>query len=251
MEPVLVIEGLKKSFGDTEILKGIDLKVNKGDVIAVIGPSGTGKSTLLRCINLLEDPTEGVIHIGHSKFEASGNITKPPINNREKAKLRTKVGMVFQQFNLWPHMSVLQNIITSPMLVKGESKEVATQKAYEMLDLVKMKSKANNYPSNLSGGQQQRVAIARALTMEPDVMLFDEVTSSLDPQLSREVLEVMRGLATKGMTMLVVTHEMDFAEKVANRVLFMDGGVIVEDGSPQEVFRETKEERTKQFLHSI
>lgn len=248
MDPVLKVNGLKKSYGDTQILKGIDLQVNRGDVISIIGPSGTGKSTLLRCINLLEEPTEGTIQIGEDIIEAIPNIKKPRIYDKKIAKVRARVGMVFQQFNLWPHKSVIDNITMAPMLVNGETKEVAYEKAKKMLALVKMDSKADVYPNNLSGGQQQRIAIARALAMEPDLLLFDEVTSALDPQLSAEVLEVMKNLAKQGKTMLVVTHEMSFAEKVANRVIFMDSGNILEDGTPEQVFHNTLEQKTKEFI---
>lgn len=251
MNPVLKLVGLKKSYGETEVLKEINLEVNAGDVISIIGPSGTGKSTLLRCINLLEEPSAGTIYIGDSRVDALSSDKKPRLYDRQISKLRSQVGMVFQQYNLWPHLSVLENVTTSLVLVKKIPKAEAEKKAREMLKLVKMDDKALSYPNNLSGGQQQRIAIARALAMEPELMLFDEVTSALDPQLSAEVLEVMKSLANKGMTMLVVTHEMKFAEKVSNRVLFMDGGLIVEDGTPQQIFHETKEERTKQFLNTI
>jgi len=248
MKPVLRLEGLRKSYGDNEILKGVDLTVNKGEVIAVIGPSGTGKSTMLRCINFLEEPSAGTIYIGDEKVESLPPGAKARTYHPQITKLRSRVGMVFQQFNLWPHKSVLENIIEGPVLIKGEHKSQATAKAMHLLEMVKLSDKAKMYPSSLSGGQQQRVAIARALAMEPELMLFDEVTSALDPQLVGEVLEVMTKLAQEGMTMLVVTHEMKFAENVSTRVLFMDGGYIGEQGTPEEVFKHTKNERTKQFL---
>lgn len=251
MGVVLKLENLKKSYNDTEVLNEINLEVKKGDVISIIGPSGTGKSTLLRCINLLEEPTKGNIFIGNDKIETLKPNKKPRLFDKEIAKLRAQVGMVFQQYNLWPHMSVLENVMTAPIMVKGKSKEKAKNTAMKMLELVQMDNKAIEYPNNLSGGQQQRVAIARALAMEPELILFDEVTSALDPLLSAEVLEVMRDLAKQGMTMLVVTHEMNFAEKVSNRVIFMADGNIVEDGTPQQIFYEAKDERTKKFLRSI
>ncbi|MDF2963036.1 MAG: transporter related protein [Paenibacillus sp.] len=251
MKPILQIQGLRKSYGNHEILKGIDLSVNKGEVIAVIGPSGTGKSTMLRCINFLEEPTAGAIWIGDEKVESLPPKAKSRTYHPQITKLRTRVGMVFQQFNLWPHKSVLENIIEGPVLLKNVHKAEAVDKAKQLLELVKLGDKADKYPASLSGGQQQRVAIARALAMEPEVMLFDEVTSALDPQLVGEVLEVMTSLAKAGMTMLVVTHEMKFAENVSSRVLFMDGGVIAEQGTPEQVFRNTQNERTRSFLSSV
>lgn len=251
MKPILQIQGLRKSYGNHEVLKGVDLSVNKGEVIAVIGPSGTGKSTMLRCINFLEEPTAGSIWLGDEKVESLPSKAKARTYHPQITRLRTRVGMVFQQFNLWPPKSVLENIIEGPMLLKNVAKEEAIKKAKYLLELVKMVDKADKYPASLSGGQQQRVAIARALAMEPEVMLFDEVTSALDPQLVGEVLEVMTNLAQAGMTMLVVTHEMKFAENVSSRVLFMDGGVIAEQGTPQQVFRNTEHERTRKFLSSV
>ncbi|TDF98558.1 amino acid ABC transporter ATP-binding protein [Paenibacillus piri] len=250
MKPVLQIQGLRKSYGNHEILKGVDLSVNKGEVIAVIGPSGTGKSTMLRCINFLEEPTSGTIWIGDEKVDSLPPKAKARTYHPQITKLRTRVGMVFQQFNLWPHKSVLENIIEGPVLLKKIPKEEAIVKAKHLLQLVKLADKADHYPASLSGGQQQRVAIARSLAMEPELMLFDEVTSALDPQLVGEVLEVMTKLAQDGMTMLVVTHEMKFAENVSSRVLFMDGGVIAEQGTPEQVFRNTENERTRRFLSS-
>lgn len=251
LSSILKIKNLTKKFGDNTVLDKINFEVNKGDVIAIIGPSGTGKSTLLRSINLLEEPTGGSIIIKDNEIKSLPPNSKPRLYDKKIANLRKETGMVFQQYNLWPHMSVIDNLITAPMLVKKESKKIATQKAEEMLDLVQMREKMNVYPLNLSGGQQQRVAIAKALVMEPSVILFDEVTSALDPQLSREVLSVMIKLAKEGMTMIVVTHEMKFAEEVANRIIFMDNGKIIEDGPPNQIFHEPKEEKTKQFVQNL
>ncbi|MET3505296.1 amino acid ABC transporter ATP-binding protein [Halalkalibacter oceani] len=248
MEPLLKIEGLSKSYHDLEVLKGVDLTVNKGEVIAIIGPSGTGKSTLLRCINFLEEPTAGIVSIGEDKVESLPQHKKQRTFHPDITKLRTKVGMVFQHFNLWPHMSVLENVMEGPTLIKKKPKAEALEQAKYLLDLVKMGDKADQYPLSLSGGQQQRVAIARALAMEPELMLFDEVTSALDPQLVGEVLEVMTNLAKKGMTMLVVTHEMRFAENVATRVIFMNEGKIAEEGTPEKVFHNPDNPATKSFL---
>jgi ABC-type polar amino acid transport system ATPase subunit len=250
MKPILQLQGLRKSYGDHEILKGVNLTVNKGEVIAVIGPSGTGKSTMLRCINFLEEPTSGTIWIGEEKVDSLPLKAKARTYHPQITRLRTRVGMVFQQFNLWPHKSVLENVIEGPVLLKNVPKKEAVTKAMHLLDLVKLGEKADQYPMSLSGGQQQRVAIARALAMEPELMLFDEVTSALDPQLVGEVLDVMTKLALDGMTMLVVTHEMKFAENVSSRVLFMDGGVIAEEGTPEQVFRNTQHARTQHFLSS-
>ncbi len=251
LSSILQIKNLTKAFNDNTVLDKINLEVNKGDVIAIIGPSGTGKSTLLRCINLLEEPTGGSIIINDNEIKSLSPNSRPRLYDKEIAKLRKETGMVFQQYNLWPHMKVIDNLITAPILVKKETKKAATQKAEEMLNLVQMKEKMNAYPANLSGGQQQRVAIAKALVMEPSVMLFDEVTSALDPQLSREVLSVMIKLAKEGMTMIIVTHEMKFAEEVANRIIFMDSGKIIEDGPPHQIFHEPKEEKTKQFVQNL
>lgn len=236
------IKGLKKSFGELEVLKGIDQHISQGEKIVVIGPSGSGKSTFLRCLNLLETPTEGEIIVD------GDNITDPKININ---KIREKMGMVFQQFNLFPHLTILDNITLAPMKVKGLSNEAAQAKAMELLNRVGLSDKAQAYPAQLSGGQQQRIAIARALAMEPEIMLFDEPTSALDPEMVGEVLEVMKSLANDGMTMVVVTHEMGFAREVGSRLLFMDGGYVVEEGKPQEVFANPKNERTKSFLSKV
>jgi len=233
---------LCKSFGEIEVLKGINMKVSKGEVVCIIGPSGSGKSTLLRCINLLEEPTSGEIYIeGVSVMEHKKDINR----------LRQKVGMVFQQFNLFPHLKVIDNITLAPVKVRGMDKDAARAKAEELLARVGLKDRAEAYPSQLSGGQKQRVAIARALAMDPDVMLFDEPTSALDPEMVGEVLDVMKGLAKDGMTMVVVSHEMGFAREVSDRVLFMDGGIIAEEGTPAEMFHNPKNERTKAFLGKI
>ena len=236
------IKGLKKSFGELEVLKGIDQHISQGEKIVVIGPSGSGKSTFLRCLNLLETPTAGEIIVD------GDNITDPKININ---KIREKMGMVFQQFNLFPHLTILDNITLTPMKVKGLSNEAAQAKAMELLNRVGLSDQAQAYPAQLSGGQQQRIAIARALAMEPEIMLFDEPTSALDPEMVGEVLEVMKSLANDGMTMVVVTHEMGFAREVGSRLLFMDGGYVVEEGKPQEVFSNPKNERTKSFLSKV
>ena len=239
---MIEVDNLHKSFGKNKVLNGIDGVIKKGEVVVVIGPSGSGKSTFLRCLNLLEIPTSGQII-----FEGN-NITdkKTDIN-----KLREKMGMVFQQFNLFPHKTVLDNIILAPIKVKRLSKDEATKKAFELLDLVGLREKASAYPSSLSGGQKQRIAIARALAMEPDVMLFDEPTSALDPEMVGEVLNVMKDLASEGMTMIVVTHEMGFAREVGDRILFMDGGKILEEGTPKEIFDNPKNSRMIDFLSKV
>ena len=233
---------LQKNFGKLQVLKGIDIHVKKGEVMVVIGPSGSGKSTFLRCLNLLEEPTSGEIY-----FQEVSIISK----NNNIDMQRQKMGMVFQQFNLFPHMTILENITFSPMKVKKLSKEAAEKLAFELLKKVGLEDKANSYPSKLSGGQKQRIAIIRALAMKPDVMLFDEPTSALDPEMVGEVLEVMKELALDGMTMVVVTHEMGFAKEVGSRVIFMDDGYIVEDGTPEEVFNNPTNERTKEFLAKV
>lgn len=241
-ETLISIEGLHKYFGKNEVLKGIDLDIKSGEVVVIIGPSGSGKSTFLRTMNLLETPTKGVI-----TFEDVDITDK----KNDIFKMREKMGMVFQQFNLFPNMTVLENITLSPIKTKGVSKVEAEAKAYDLLDKVGLRDKADAYPASLSGGQQQRIAIARGLAMDPDVLLFDEPTSALDPEMVGEVLGVMQDLAKSGMTMAIVTHEMGFAREVADRVIFMDGGVIVEQGTPEEVFEQTKEARTKDFLSKV
>ncbi len=235
------IKGLKKSFGDLHVLKGIDLHIDEREVVVIIGPSGSGKSTLLRCINFLEEPTGGTITVDGIPLDSDANINK----------VREEVGMVFQRFNLFPHMTVLDNITLAPLKVRKMEKSRAEQTAQDLLDRVGLGDKADAYPNQLSGGQQQRVAIARALAMNPKVMLFDEPTSALDPEMVGEVLDVMQRLAESGMTMVIVTHEMGFAREVGTRLLFVDGGYIVEQGNPKEVFENPKEERTKLFLSKI
>lgn len=239
---MISVKNLQKNFEGTEVLKGVNVDINKGDVICVIGPSGSGKSTFLRCLNLLEQPTGGSII-----FEGNDLTDKKVDLNLH----RQKMGMVFQQFNLFPHMSVLQNMTCAPIMLKGLSKQEAEDKALELLDRVGLKDRADSYPNQLSGGQKQRVAIVRALCMEPDVMLFDEPTSALDPEMVGEVLDVMKELAHEGMTMVVVTHEMGFAREVSNRVLFLDDGVIAEEGSPEEIFANPKCERLQTFLAKV
>jgi polar amino acid transport system ATP-binding protein len=241
-KPVVRIENLHKYFGTLEVLKGVDLDVERGEVVCILGPSGSGKSTLLRCVNLLEKPTSGTIW-----FEDT-NITDPQTDIN---KIREHVGMVFQSFNLFPHLSAKGNVMLAQRKVLKRSKEESDRIAVEQLKKVGLGDRIDYMPAQLSGGQQQRVAIARALAMDPHVMLFDEVTSALDPELVRGVLDVMRELAQGGMTMMVVTHEMGFASDVADRVIFMDGGVIVEQGSPEEVFDHPQHERTKNFLGHI
>ena len=238
---MIVIKDLHKSYGANEILKGIDLHIKKSEVVVVIGPSGSGKSTLLRCVNYLEVPTSGSITINNETITRKTNINH----------IRAEVGMVFQHFNLFPHMTVLENITIAPVNVRKMSKEEANAKALELLKRVGLESKADSYPDQLSGGQQQRVAIARALAMEPQVMLFDEPTSALDPEMVNEVLDVMKDLAHSGMTMMCVTLEMGFAKQVASRVLFVDQGKILEDTTPNELFENPKHERTKEFLAKI
>ena len=240
--PPIQFEGLYKSFGELEVLRGIDLSVATGDVICIIGPSGSGKSTLLRCVNLLEVPTSGRVLI------EGIDITDP---NCDVDAVREKIGMVFQQFNLFPHLTVLKNLTIAQQKVLGRSEDEAVSVAEAMLARVGLADKRDEYPIRLSGGQQQRVAIARSLCMNPDMMLFDEPTSALDPELIGEVLDVMRALADEGMTMLVVTHEMGFAKQVADRVLFIDEGVIQEDGPPLEVLENPKNKRTQQFLRAV
>lgn len=237
------VNNLYKSFGKNNVLKGIDEHIKKGEVVVVIGPSGSGKSTFLRCLNLLEEPTSGNVI-----FEDNDITDKKKVDIN---KIREKMGMVFQQFNLFPHKTVLENLTIAPLKVKKISKEQAEKKALELLERVGLTNKAKAYPSSLSGGQKQRIAIARALAMEPDVMLFDEPTSALDPEMVGEVLSVMKDLAKEGMTMVVVTHEMGFAREVGDRILFMDGGKILEEGSPQEIFNNPKHIRTIDFLSKV
>lgn len=226
-EKVLIMNGIVKKYGQLHAVNGVDFSINKGEIVAIIGPSGSGKSTLLRCVNGLEEPTEGDIRLNGS------------------------TGMVFQHFNLFPHMTCMKNITYAPIKVKKEDKEEVNERALELLDLVGLSSKANAYPAQLSGGQKQRIAIARALAMQPDVMLFDEPTSALDPEITGEVLAVMKKLASKHMTMIVVTHEMGFAREVADRVIFMDSGKIIEEGSPDEIFERPKSQRLNEFLCSM
>ena len=241
-QSMISIQHLEKAFGETRVLTDVNIEIQKGEVVVVLGPSGSGKSTMLRCINLLETPTGG--HI----FIEGQEITDPKVNVN---KLREHVGMVFQQFNLFPHLSAKKNVMLAQMKVLKRSKEEAEKIAMERLAEVGLADRADFLPAQLSGGQQQRVAIARALAMDPHVMLFDEATSALDPELVRGVLDVMRELAEEGMTMVVVTHEMGFAREVADRVIFMEGGVVVEEGTPEEVFDHPKSERTKDFLGHI
>jgi len=239
---VIEVNNLHKSFGNLKVLKGISEKIRESEVVCVIGPSGSGKSTFLRCLNLLETPTSGEIWIDGIKITDQGaNINK----------IREEVGMVFQRFNLFPHMTALKNVALAPIKVRGLPEKEAYDRAYDLLQKVGLEDKADVYPGSLSGGQQQRVAIARALAMRPKVMLFDEPTSALDPEMVGEVLNVMKDLAKEGMTMIVVTHEMGFAREVGDRVLFMDDGIIVEKGTPQEIFFNAQNERTKSFLSKI
>jgi polar amino acid transport system ATP-binding protein len=239
---VIKVTNLNKYFGKLHVLKDINIEINKGEVVVIIGPSGSGKSTFLRCLNRLEEPTEGeIIFEGTSITDKNTNINI----------LRQKMGMVFQQFNLFPNMTVLDNITISPRKLKKVSKEEADKIAYGLLKRIGLSDKAQSYPTQLSGGQKQRIAIARALAMSPDVMLFDEPTSALDPEMVGEVLDVMKELASEGMTMVVVTHEMGFAKEVGDRVIFMDEGKILEQGTPDEIFKSPKEDRTKDFLRKV
>jgi len=242
METIIKVEHLSKKFGENEVLKDINYEIKQGEVVVIIGPSGSGKSTFLRCMNLLETPTSGQI-----LFEGQ-DITDP---KNDIFKMREKMGMVFQNFNLFPNMSVLDNITLSPVKVKKENKQAAETYAKELLQTVGLPDKVNAFPQSLSGGQQQRIAIARALAMKPDVMLFDEPTSALDPEMVGEVLGVMQRLAKEGMTMVIVTHEMGFAKEVGDKIVFMDGGYIVEEGTPEEVFGNPQHNRTKDFLSKV
>ena len=250
---VLVVEDLHKSFGQTEVLKGISLTAKNHDVLAILGSSGSGKSTFLRCINLLETPNSGRVWVNGELIQmAQGpNGTMQPADAQQIVRIRRKLSMVFQQFNLWTHMTALQNVMFAPVKVLGVDKQDAMQQAMAYLEKVGLANKSQHYPNQLSGGQQQRVAIARALAMEPDVMLFDEPTSALDPELVSEVLKVMRALAEEGRTMLVVTHEMGFAREVASRVVFFHQGKIEEEGRPAELFNQQKSARFQQFLSSM
>ena len=242
MESKISVKGLKKNFGRLQVLKGMDVEIREGEVVCLIGPSGSGKSTFLRCLNRLEDITDGTVVVdGYQISDKSIDINKVGEN----------IGMVFQHFNLFPHLSVLENITMAPVELKKMSKDEADKKAKELLKTVGLEEKADVYPAQLSGGQKQRVAIARALAMNPDIMLFDEPTSALDPEMVGEVLEVMKRLAAEGMTMVVVTHEMGFAKEVAHRVIFMDDGVIVEEGKPKEVFGNPQNSRTIDFLNKV
>lgn len=233
---------LKKNFGDLEVLKGINQKIYQGEVVSIIGPSGGGKSTFLRCLNLLEEPTGGKVIFEGEELSSKGTNLDAH---------RQKIGMVFQQFNVFPHLTVLNNITITPMLEKKVSKADAEKEAMDLLKMVGLEDKANEYPRKLSGGQKQRLAIVRAMAMHPDVMLFDEPTSALDPEMVKGVLEVIKQLADSGMTCVIVTHEMGFAKEVSDRVLFIDGGVIEEEGTPEEVFNHPKSERTKEFLSQV
>jgi polar amino acid transport system ATP-binding protein len=249
---MIKIENVNKFFGELHVLKNINLKVEKSEVVCVIGPSGSGKSTMLRCLNHLETITDGKIYIEDelvSHRENDADIVK--ISPKEISAQCAELGMVFQRFNLFPHKTALDNLTLAPMLVRKMDKKEAREKALQLLEKVGLSDKANEYPSRLSGGQQQRVAIARALAMEPKIMLFDEPTSALDPELVGEVLEVMKTLAKEGMTMVVVTHEMNFAKEVGSRVIFMDNGTILEEGTPEEIFSAPKNQRTREFLNKI
>lgn len=239
---MIEVKNLEKSFGKNHVLRGINETINEGEVVCIIGPSGSGKSTFLRCLNLLEQPTSGEVILDGEKINAP---------DRDIDKIREKLGMVFQNFNLFPHMSVLDNITMAPIKVKGQARSEAEAEARRLLDVVGLLDKAEAYPSSLSGGQKQRVAIARALAMKPEIMLFDEPTSALDPEMVGEVLAVMKQLAEDGMTMVIVTHEMGFAREVADRVLFIDGGVILEQGTPEEIFGNPQNERTQTFLSMV
>lgn len=239
---MIKVKNLHKTFGTLQVIKGIDEHIKPGEVVAIIGPSGSGKSTFLRCLNLLEEVTEGEIYVDDELI----NSPKADIN-----LIRQKMGMVFQQFNLFPHLKVIDNITLAPVMLKKMTKEEAEAKAYELLDRVGLREKAMNYPASLSGGQKQRVAIARALAMNPEIMLFDEPTSALDPEMVGEVLDVIKDLAHTGMTMVIVTHEMGFAKEVASRVLFFDQGIVMENGTPEQVFEHPQNERTKLFLSKV
>lgn len=239
---MIKVSNLHKKFEDLEVLCGIDEHITQGEVVVVIGPSGSGKSTFLRCLNLLEKATEGEIYVDDEL------ITAPKVNVN---RVRQKMGMVFQQFNLFPHLTIMENITLAPVLLKKMTKEEAVKRGQELLERVNLGEKANAYPAQLSGGQKQRVAIARALAMDPEIMLFDEPTSALDPEMVGEVLDVMKDLAKSGMTMVIVTHEMGFAREVASRVLFIDQGVVMESGTPEQIFNNPQNERTRNFLSKV
>ncbi len=239
---MITVKNLQKNFGELHVLKGVDEHISKGEVAVIIGPSGSGKSTFLRCLNLLEQPTGGEIYVNGELI----NSPKADVN-----KIRQQMGMVFQQFNLFPHLTIMENITLAPVKLKKMSKAEAEKKGAELLERVGLPDKANAYPDQLSGGQKQRVAIARALAMQPEIMLFDEPTSALDPEMVGEVLDVMKDLAKSGMTMVVVTHEMGFAREVGTRVLFMDQGIVMEQGVPEEIFSNPKNERTQSFLSKV
>lgn len=250
--PLVRIEGLHKSFGSLAVLKGIDLTVQQGQKISLIGPSGSGKTTLLRCINFLEEPTQGSIYLDDQllgQCEVRGR--RVPMSDAQLARMRAEMGMVFQRFNLFPHLSVLENVILGPTRVQRRTRAEAIEQAEDLLNKVGMFAKRDAYPEQLSGGQQQRIAIARALAMRPKLMLFDEATSALDPELVGEVLQVMRRLAEEGMTMIIVTHEMRFAESVSDQVVFMADGNIVEQGPPRQIFHESTVERTRSFIRAV
>ena len=256
---MLKIEGLVKNFGRLKVLKGIDAQIRQGEVVVLIGPSGSGKSTFLRCMNLLEKPSKGHIWFEDEEitsggaFRADGSHKRIPHHLKEQNinRYRSEMGMVFQHFNLFPHLTVLENIILAPMQVRGMTRDEAVASAMDLLARVGLTDKATVYPSQISGGQKQRIAIVRSLAMKPKVMLFDEPTSALDPEMVGEVLNVMKDLAKEHMTMVVVTHEMRFASDVADRVLFLDGGIILEEGSPSEIFNHPKNDRTREFLHKV
>ena len=252
MKPLLRIVGLHKSFGSLEVLRGIDLDVARGEKLSIIGPSGSGKTTLLRCVNYLEKPSAGHVYIDDTLIgqkQVNGNFVH--LSDRELAKERAEIGFVFQRFNLFPHLTALDNVAIAPRRVLGLSKEESEERAQDMLEKVGMAHKTDSYPERLSGGQQQRVAIARALAMQPKLMLFDEATSALDPELIGEVLKVIRALAEEGRTMVIVTHEIHFAEEISDRVVFMDEGNIVEEGPPQHMFSQPSHDRTRAFLSQI
>jgi len=252
MPPLVKVENLKKSFGDNQILNGVSLEVERGEVVSIIGPSGSGKTTILRCLNLLERPSGGRIEVDGRVLCEEGRDGKVKFaSKREIRGIREELGMVFQRFNLFPHMTAIENIIEAPMAVKGVARGQAEEKARELLESVGLSHRADHYPLQMSGGQQQRVAIARALAMDPAVMLFDEVTSAVDPELAGEILLVMKHLADQGMTMIVVTHEMGFAADVSDRVLFLDHGLVVEEGDADDVLTRPQNERTKAFLRAV